>query len=465
MPVKKNKIFSGFKDILKGSYSDYTSGSIGKAVLYLSIPMMLEMVMESVFTVVDAYFVGKLGTDALAAVGLTDSVLVIVYSLGMGLSMGTTAMVARRIGEKNNREAAEASAQSILVGVFISIPMALLGIIYAKDILFLMGANESVVESGWGFTAVIFGGNITIMLLFILNAVFRAAGDAIIAMRVLWIANLINIILDPLFIFGIGPFPEWGVTGAAVATTIGRGSGVLIQFYVLFFGRSRIPIKLDYFKINWFLIRRLIRISSGAVFQFIISSASWIVLNRIVAIFGSAALAGYTIAIRIIIFALLPSWGMANAAATLVGQNLGAKKPERAEKSVWITGISNFIFLVSIAVVFIIFPKPLVEIFSSDPQAIHFGAEALRIISYGYGFYAFGMVMIQAFNGAGDTMTPTKINFFSYWLFQIPLAFALAVYLDYQVYGVFWAITIAEGLLTIIAIIVFRRGQWKLKEV
>ncbi|KAA3609961.1 MAG: MATE family efflux transporter [Calditrichaeota bacterium] len=493
--MRKNslkELLSIISESLKGGEKDFTTGSIGKAVFLLSVPMILEMALESIFTVVDAFFVGRLGSDALAAVGVTDAVITLIFAVAIGISMGTTAMVSRRIGEKNPEAASTAAAQSIWLGVFIAIPFAVFGLIFPKEILGLMGATEQVVETGWGFTAMLLGGNITIMLLFILNAVFRGAGDAVIAMRVLWIANGINIILDPLLIFGIGPFPELGVTGAAVATTIGRGTGVLLQLYVLFSGKGRIKVSKENMKLDLKILFRLIKVSIGGVFQFIISTSSWVALVRILALFGSAALAGYTIAIRIIIFAILPSWGMANAATTLVGQNLGAGNPDRAEKSVWITGFSNFFFLVMVAAVFITIPEYLVGIFTTDPETLAIGSTALRIISYGYGFYAFGMVMIQAFNGAGDTYTPTKINFFIYWMFQIPLAFILSKgfagvkdvlsWLGQWLFdrdillfpntesilheqGVFWAIMIAEAMLTIVGVIVFKRGKWKEKQV
>ncbi len=463
--VSIKSIFAAIAESLKGSQTDLTRGSIGKAVFLLSVPMILEMALESVFTVVDAFYVGQLGPDALAAVGVTEAVVTLIFAVAIGISMGTTAMVARRIGENNPELASKTAAQSIWLGLIISAPIAIIGLIFPREILTIMGASPEVVETGWGFTAMLLGGNITIMLIFILNAVFRGAGDAVIAMRILWIANGINILLDPLFIFGIGPFPELGVTGAAVATTIGRGTGVLLQLYVLFSPKGRIRINRTNLKPDIKLLIKLLKVSIGGIFQFIIATSSWLALVRILAIFGSAALAGYTIAIRIIIFAILPSWGMANAAATLVGQNLGAGNPERAEKSVWITGFSNFFFLVSVAVVFITIPEYLVGIFTKDAETLAIGSVALRTISYGYGFYAFGMVMVQAFNGAGDTYTPTKINFFIYWMFQIPLAYTLATVLGFGPDGVFWAIMIAEAMLTIVGVIVFKRGKWKEKKI
>jgi putative MATE family efflux protein len=463
--VSIKSIFAAIAESLKGSQTDLTRGSIGKAVFLLSVPMILEMALESVFTVVDAFYVGQLGPDALAAVGVTEAVVTLIFAVAIGISMGTTAMVARRIGENNPELASKTAAQSIWFGLFISAPIAIIGLIFPREILIIMGASPEVVETGWGFTAMLLGGNITIMLIFILNAVFRGAGDAVIAMRILWIANGINILLDPMFIFGVGPFPELGVTGAAVATTIGRGTGVLLQLYVLFSAKGRIRINRTNLKPDVKLLIKLLKVSIGGIFQFIIATSSWLALVRILAIFGSAALAGYTIAIRIIIFAILPSWGMANAAATLVGQNLGAGNPERAEKSVWITGFSNFFFLMSVAVVFITIPEYLVGIFTNDAETLAIGSVALRTISYGYGFYAFGMVMVQAFNGAGDTYTPTKINFFIYWMFQIPLAYTLAKALGFGPDGVFWAIMVAEAMLTIVGVIIFKRGKWKEKKI
>ena len=460
-----SKLSITLKDLFSAEERDYTSGNLNKAVLYLSVPMVLEMALESVFSVVDAYFVGRLGSAALAAVGITDAVATLIFAIGIGISLGTTAMVSRRIGEKKPGEAAKAAAQSIWLGVIVSIPIAIIGLVFSEEILILMGATNDVIKIGSGFTTILITGNITILLLFILNAVFRGAGDAIIAMRILWISNAINIILDPVLIFGLGSFPELGVTGAAIATTIGRGSGVIIQMYALFKSKSRITLKVSDLKPDYKIMMKLVRISIGGISQFIISTASWIGLVRILALFGSAALAGYTIAIRIIIFSIMPSWGMANAAATLVGQNLGAGNPQRAEKSVWIAGYSNFIFLMLIAIIFISFPELLISLFTSDPETLRIGARALRIISYGYGFYAFGMVMVQAFNGAGDTMTPTKINLFVYWLFQIPMAYLLARSFAFAEDGVFWAITIAEGMLTVVSVLVFRTGKWKQKEV
>ena len=448
-----------------GTQQDFTEGSIGRAITLLAIPMVLEMAMESVFGIVDVFWVGRLGADAVATVGITESLLTLVFAVAMGLSMATTAMVARRIGEKDSAGAALAAVQAIAAGVALSLPLGLLGFWLAPTLLRLMGASPTIVATGSGYGAVMLGGNITILLLFLLNAIFRGAGDAVIAMRSLWFANLVNIILDPCFIFGYGPFPELGVTGAAVATTIGRGLGVAYQLFVLWRGQGRVRLSSDALHLDPKVMVRLVRVSLGGIFQFLIATASWLGLVRIIALFGSTALAGYTIALRIIIFAILPSWGMSNAAATLVGQNLGAGKPGRAEKSVWKTGFYNMVFLGGVAVVFIVFAEPLVRIFTSDPAVVPIGVACLRYVSYGYGFYAYGMVMVQAFNGAGDTATPTKINLFCYWLFEIPLGYALAIPARLGVNGVFLAITIAESTIAVVGMLAFRRGRWKERKI
>jgi putative MATE family efflux protein len=450
---------------LAGKELDFTTGPIGRSIVLLSIPMVLEMVMESVFALTDAFFVSRLGTDAVATVGLTEAMVTILFAVAGGMSIATTAMVARRIGEKDTNGARVAAAQALLLGIGISICFAVPGVLFARELLTAMGGSTELVESGHGFTQVIFGGCGTIVLLFLLNAVFRGAGDAAIAMRVLWIANAINIVLDPCLIFGLGPFPEMGVTGAAVATTTGRGIGVALQLWVLFFGGSRIRIDLRDLVPRIRVMLRLFRLSVGGMLQNVISHSSWLFLVWIVGHFGSAAVAGYTIAIRLIIFAILPSWGMANAAATLVGQNLGAGKPERAATSAWRAGIYNTIFLLGVAVVFVAAAGPLIRIFSHEADVIAAGVSCLRWVSYGYPFYAWGMVMVQSFNGAGDTYTPTVINFFCYWLFQLPLAYLLAHQTGLGSTGVFMAITIAEAVLAIVGIIVFRRGRWKTRQV
>lgn len=458
-------LWADVKNAIKGVEYDFTQGSIGKAILLLSIPMVLEMAMESVFAVVDIFFVAKLGPDAVAAVGLTESMLTLVYAIAIGLSMATTALIARRTGEKNIDEAAKASVQAIIVGLFISLPIALLGFFYSGALLSLMGASPVIINELSGYTTIIFTANAVVMLLFIINAVFRGAGDAAISMRVLWIANAINIVLDPLLIFGIGPFPELGVAGAAIATTIGRGLGVIYQFYRLHIEGSRIHLRLRHWVINWPVIKRLVRLSLGGIGQYLIATSSWIGLMRIMAEFGSEALAGYTIAIRIIIFSLLPSWGMSNAAATLVGQNLGAKQPQRAEKSVWITAFINMGFLILIGLTFYTFAPELVTLFTDDQEVIAIGAQCLRIISVGYFFYSWGMIMTQAFNGAGDTVTPTYLNFICFWLIEIPLAWGLALSLEMEETGVFWSIVVAESMLGILGIYLFKRGKWKKQQV
>ncbi len=463
--ARTTTLWRDLREAIRGSQQDFTEGSLSRAILLLAVPMVLEMVMESLFAVVDVFYVARLGAEAVAAVGITESINTLVFALAIGLSMSTTAMVARRIGEKDHEGAATAAVQAIILGVLLSVPVAIFGIIFAPDLLRLMGAEESIITSGVGYTKWMLGGNITIMLIFLINAVFRGAGDAAIAMRALWLANILNIVLDPCFIFGWGPFPEMGVTGAAVATNIGRGTGVLYQLYALARGRGRIKVPRSQLRVDFEVMGRLLRVSLGGIFQFLVATASWLGLVRLVAIFGSAALAGYTIALRIILFAILPSWGLGNAAATLVGQNLGAGKPERAERAVWVSGVCNMIFLGAIAIIFILFAKPLVQLFTRDLQVVPFGVDCLRYISYGYVFYAYGMVMVQAFNGAGDTNTPTLINLGCYWLFQIPLAYALSMPAGMGAQGVFLAITLSESSLALVAILIFRRGRWKLSKI
>jgi len=459
------QLWSDIIGSVRGNEYDFTEGSMGRAILLLSIPMVLEMAMESVFAVVDIFFVSKLGPDAVATVGITESILTLVYAIAIGLSMSTTALVSRRIGEKNREGAAVSAVQSILAALLITVPISLAGIFYAPDILQLMGANQQMIDELFWYTAIMLGGNAVIMLLFIINAVFRGAGDAAISMRVLWVANLINIILDPLLIFGYGPFPELGIMGAAVATTIGRGLGVVYQFYQLGFKSNRIELHRRHWKVQAEVMKRLIRLSLGGIGQYLIATSSWIGLVRIIAEFGAEALAGYTIAIRIVVFSILPSWGMSNAASTLVGQNLGAQKPARAERSVWITGLVNMIFLVMVGISFFIFAEDLVRLFTAETEVIEIGAECLRIISFGYLFYAWGMVVAQAFNGAGDTDTPTLLNFVCFWLVEIPVAYFLALSLDLGEEGVFYSIVIAESLLGVLGVIVFRRGTWKERKV
>ena len=458
-------LWKSIRESIAGSEQDFTEGSIGKAILLLSIPMVLEMVMESIFAVVDIFFVSKLGADAVATVGITESLLTIVYAIAVGLSMSSTAIISRRIGEKDPERAALSTVQAILVGIIISLPIMVLGIFFSSGLLQLMGASSKIVGTEYMYTAIMLGSNIIIMLLFIINSVFRAAGDAFLAMRVLWLANIINIFLDPCLIFGLGPFPQLGIAGAAIATTIGRGTGVIYQFILLRQKKRRIRIRPRHLKFDFAITKRLIRLSLGGIGQFLISTFSWVVLMRIMAVFGSVALAGYTIAIRIIMFSILPSWGMSNAAATLVGQNLGAKKPDRAEKSVWISAIINMVFLGLIAVIFISFSEILVRLFTDDAEVIQNGSSCLRILSYGYLFYALGMVMSQAFNGAGDTTTPTIMNFFCFWLIEIPVAYLLALKMGLNQHGVYYSIVIAESVLGILGVILFKRGRWKKRKV
>ena len=452
------------REAIAGTQEDYTSGPLGRAVLLLAVPMVLEMVMEALFAVVDVFFVARLGGAAVATVGLTEAVITLIYAVAVGLAMSTTAMVARRIGEKRKDAAASTAVQAIAVGVGVAAVVAIPGVIYAGRILELMGASPEMVRTGSPFTAIMLGGNGVILLLFLNNAIFRGAGDATIAMRSLWLANGINIVLDPLLIFGWGPFPELGLTGAAVATNIGRGTGVLYQLYHLV-QPGRIQITRKHLNLVPATMLRLLRISLGGIGQHLIATASWIVLVRIVSQFGTAAVAGYTIAVRIVIFALLPSWGMSNAAATLVGQNLGAGKPERAERSVWLTGAFNMAFLGLVAILFIAIPAPIISLFTADPELQAIGARCLRTISYGYIFYAWEMVIVQAFNGAGDTTTPTMINFLAFWLCQIPLAYSLAHFAGLRETGVFLAVAISSSLAAFIGLALFRRGKWKLRQV
>ena len=453
--------FSLLKEAFRGKNYDYTKGPLSKAIFLLAIPMVFEMLMESVFALVDIYFVSKISTHAVATVGLTESVITLVYAVAVGISMAATAVVARRIGEGNTEGARQAATQVIYLGVGVSLLFSLAGIYFAKDILALMKASPEVIEEGYQYTQILLGGNLTIVLLFLINAVFRGAGNASYAMWVLVFSNGLNIILDPLFIFGIGPFPELGVKGAAVATTIGRGSAVLLQLYLLWQGKSRIQLAFKHLKIQLKIIAHLVRISWGGIGQFLIGTSSWVFLMRIMSEFGSDVLAGYTIAIRIMIFCLMPAWGLSNAAATLVGQNLGAKHPDRAAKAVWKTSTYNVFFMGFLSIVFLVWPRAIVQVFSTDPEVIDVGVLSLQVFASGYIFYAFGMVMIQAFNGAGDTKTPTYINFFSFWLFQLPLAYFTAISLQWGPFGVLLAIVLSEILLTLLSVYFFRQGKWK----
>ena len=459
------KILNIISEALKGEEKEYTKGSIRRAIVLLAIPMILEMIMESLFAVADVFFVSKVGIDAVATVGLTESVVTLVYSVAIGMSMAATAMVARRIGEDKKEEAARAAAQSIIITIALSIIIGITGIVFAPDILRIMGGSDTVVASGVNYTRIMLGTNIVIMLLFLLNGIFRGAGDAAIAMRALWIANIINIILDPIFIFGLGPIPAFGVTGAAIATSIGRGLGVIFQLYILFGVSSIIKLRRPHFNIDKAIMKRLSKVAANGAGQFLIASASWIFLMRIIALFGSEAVAGYTIAIRLIVFTLLPAWGIANAAATLVGQNLGAGQPERAEKSAWKSAFYNMIFLLSVSVIYLLFSSPILQFFTTEPEVLKAGILSLQIICLGYFCFAYGMVLSQAFNGAGDTRTPTIINFICFWIIEIPLGYFLAVTLDWQLAGVCWSIAISEAILAVVMIVVFRKGNWKTVEI
>jgi len=452
-------------EAIRGSHQDYTTGSLNRAILLLAVPMVLEMVLESLFAVVDVFWVGRLGANAVATVGVTESLLSLVFAVGIGLSLSTTAMVARRIGEKDPEGAAVAGVQAIVLGLITSVAIGIPCFIYAPQLLRLMGASNDIVAMGSGYARIALGGSGAILLLFLNNAIFRGAGDAAIAMRLLWVSNIINLILDPCLIFGWGPFPRLGVTGAALATFTGRSIGVGYQFYRLLRGTERIRILRQQLQVNWSVLLRLVRVSLTGILQFAIAHTSWIGLVRIVSVFGSAALAGYTIAIRIVVFAILPSWGLSNAAATLVGQNLGAGKPERAEQAVWRTGLYNMLFLGSLGIFFVFFAEPIVRLFTQDPAVVPLAATCLRIVSYGNIGYAYAMVMLQAFNGAGDTVTPTIVNFFGFWLLEIPLAYWLAIPLRLQSNGVFYAIVVAEGSIAVASAVLFKRGKWKAQKI
>jgi putative MATE family efflux protein len=464
-PQKPSSWLATLREAFAGSRQDFTEGSIRRAIVLLAVPMVLEMSMESLFGIVNVFWVAHLGKESAAAVGITESLLTLIFAVAMGLSMATTAMVARRTGEKDQRGASVAAFQAVAIGIAVSVPVGLIGIFFTPQLFHLMGASNEVLAAGGGYSRVIIGTNVVIMLLFLNNAIFRGAGDAAIAMRALWFANVINIILDPCLIFGLGPFPRLGVTGSAIATTIGRGAGVVLQLYLLSSGKGRVRLSVRQSGLDFGVMLRLLRVSVGGMFQFLVATASWLGLMRIVSDFGDAAIAGYTIAIRIIIFALLPSWGMSNAAATLVGQNLGAGKPDRAERSVWVAGLINMAFLGVVTVIFLILAEPLIRLFTTDAAVVPYGVAALRFISYGYVFYAYGMVMVAAFNGAGDTTTPTLINLGCYWLLQIPLAYTLATIAGLGAQGVFLAITIAESFIAIIGILMFRRGTWKTRKI
>ncbi len=454
-------LWDTIRESLRGSRHDYTQGSIARAILLLAVPMVLEMVLESVFAVTDVFFVSRLGANAVATVGLTESLLTVLYAIAMGLSIGVTAMVARRIGEHDVAGATDAAVQGVVVGLIIATILGVTGVILAPGLLGMMGASPEVVATGSNFTRVMLGGDVSVLLLFLINAVFRGAGDAAIAMRVLWLANAINIVLGPCLIFGLGPFHAFGVTGGAIATTIGRGTGALYAISRLVRGRGQIAVKRRDIRVKLRLMSKLVTLSAAGTFQMIIGMASWIGLVRIISTYGSDAIAGYTIGVRVIVFAMLPSWGMSNAAATMVGQALGANDPRRAERSVWRAVIYNTAFLTSVGLVFILMANQIVGIFTSDPAVAGYAVDCLRTVSYGFVLYAGGMVLTQAFNGAGDTWTPTVINLLVFWLFEIPLAYFLAKTLGMGPHGVFLAITVAFSVLTLVSAGAFQMGRWK----
>lgn len=452
-------------EAIKGTHQDFTQLSVTRAVFLLAIPMILEMLMESLFALVDVFWVTRLGSNAIATVGLTESMLTLVFSVALGVSLSTTAMVARRVGEHDLEGAATASVQSICLGIGVALALGVPGTVFAHQLLKLMGADQILILGGHRYTEIVFGGTTVVMLLFLNNAIFRGAGDASIAMRVLWVSNLINLVIDPCFIFGLGPFPKLGVAGAAVATLIGRSCGVCYQFWMLTNGRSRIRILARHARVVPKVIASLVRVSSTGVLQFLIANTSWLLMVRIISSFGALAVAGYTIGIRIFMFVILPSWGMSGAAATMVGQNLGAQKPERAERAVYVTAAYNAVYLAAIALVLIFAPHVIAGFFSSDRIVSRYAADCLRVIAYGNVIYALGMVMVQAFNGAGDTVTPTIINVVSFWLCQIPLGWFLANRTPLGVSGVFASIPIADTVMAILSLVVFARGNWKQRRI
>jgi len=454
-------LWSSIREAIRGSHQDFTSGDLNRAILLLAIPMVLEMVLESLFAIVDVFFVGRIGANAVATVGLTESLLSLVFAVAMGLSLSTTAMVARRIGEKDPEGAAVAGVQAIILGLTVSVVVGVPCLIYAPRLLQLMGASPEIVATGSGYARIALGGSGVVLMLFLNNAIFRGAGDAAIAMRLLWVSNIINLVLDPCLIFGLGPFPRLGVTGAALATFTGRSIGVGYQFYRLLRGTERLRILRRQLRVNFEILWRLVRVSITGILQFAIAHTSWIGLVRIVSIFGAAALVGYTIAIRILIFVILPSWGLSNAAATLVGQNLGAGQPERAETSVWRTGFYNMLFMGTIGVVMVLFAETIVGFFTHDPEVLPLAASCLRILSYGNIGYAYGMVMLQAFNGAGDTITPTWVNLFGFWFLEIPLAYWLGIPMGLRSKGAFFSIVVAEAAIAAAGIVLFKRGRWR----
>ncbi len=479
MTAKHSRIARGlslFRAAVGGKETEFTSGSIDRAIFLLAIPMILEMMMESLFAVVDIYFVSKLGKEAVTTVGLTESVVSIVYSVGIGLSMAATGIVARRSGEGDKEGAARSAVAAIVVGVAVSAALTVLSLLYAEDVLRLMGEDPALIRLHARYPRIVLGSNVVIILLFLINGIFRGVGNAAIAMRSLWLANGLNILLCPLLIFGWGPVPALGIEGAAWATTIGRGTGVVYQCYRLYRGSDALRIAGRHLRFEASLVWQLVKLGAGGAGQFLITSASWIVLARIVSTFGEAAVAGYTIGIRVLVFTILPAWGIGNAAATLVGQNLGAGQPERAEKSVWRTAFFNVLFMGAVTVAYWLFAGPIIRFFTPDPEVVRYGMDTLRFVCAGYVFFAYSLVVLSSFNGAGDTRTPSLLNFFAFWTFQIPLAALLALEevrtpwfsikgAGWGPQGVFWAIAIAESCLAVAAIVVFRRGKWKRKVV
>ena len=454
-----------FLEAVRGSDRDYTTGPVGPALVMLSVPMVLEMAMESLFAVVDIFYASRVSADAVATIGITESMLTIVYTVAIGLGIGATAVVARRTGEKDREGAAQAAAQSVFLGLIVALAIGAAGFANAERLLRVMGATESMIASSLGYTQVMFAGNATVTLLFLNNAIFRGSGDPAVAMRMLWISNAINIAVCPLFIFGIGPFPEMGVTGAAVGTNIGRGTAVLAQLWMLTSGRARIHIKRAHMRIFPAVMMNVVRLSGSGFLQILIDTSSYIGLVRVISTFGSDALAGYTIGIRTVMFAMLPAWGLGNAAATMVGQALGAKDPDRAETAVWTAGKYNAIVLGAVGVLFVVFAPWIVSIYTSDPAVVPDAINCLRIVSAGFVFFAYGLVLTQAFNGAGDTWTPTWINLGCFWLWQIPLAWLLAIHWAMGPNGVFIAMTVAFSSLAVVGGVIFRRGWWKTRRV
>ena len=463
-PTSARGYWADIKEALRGAHHDYTAGPIGQAIFLLAVPMVLETVLESVFAVVDVFFVSRLGADAVATVGLTESMMVLIYTMAMGLGIGATATVARRIGEKDPEGASHAAAQAILLGAAVAITLGVLGAFAAPTLLRAMGGSAGVLANV-NFTRIMLGGNIVVLMLFLVNAVFRGAGDAAIAMRVLWLANTINIFLGPMLILGVGPFPRLGVVGAAVATTIGRGTGAIYALSRLTRPGASVRVRAHHFKFDPALMWQMVRLSGSGTFQILVGSASWIALVRIISTFGSAALAGYTITMRVIIFALLPSWGLSNAAATMVGQGLGARKPDRAERAVWIAARYNLWFLGAVGVIFVALAGPIASIFTSDPGIAQYAVAGLRIVALGFPFYAYGMVLTSAFNGAGDTWTPTWINLFVFWAWGIPLAYVLGIGVNRGPRGVFLSMLVTYTTLAIVSVWLFRKGRWKTRSV